>query len=88
MLAAWASSPARPTPIHPRRERRGFPAFFGDRQQLLALTGLETPFDKEEASLEQATDFFLKGFAFAGQAARCLIFGRRSAALQLGLGVG
>jgi hypothetical protein len=30
MLAAWALSPARPTPIHPRRERRGFPAFFGE----------------------------------------------------------
>ena len=25
-------SPARPTPIHPRRERRGFPAFFGDEK--------------------------------------------------------
>jgi hypothetical protein len=29
-LVAWASSPARPTPIHPRRERQGLPALFGD----------------------------------------------------------
>ena len=34
MLAAWALSPARPTPIHPRRERRGFPAFFGEVEKL------------------------------------------------------
>jgi predicted dehydrogenase len=26
LLGSWALSPARPTPIHPRRERRGFSA--------------------------------------------------------------
>jgi hypothetical protein len=26
LLGSWALSPARPTPIHPRRERRGLPA--------------------------------------------------------------
>src|SRR5918996_1393813 len=35
MLAAWALSPARPTPIHPRRERRGFPAFFGESKEVI-----------------------------------------------------
>ena len=36
-LVAWASSPARPTPIHPRRERRGLPAFFGEGEQVVWL---------------------------------------------------
>jgi hypothetical protein len=30
LLGSWALSPARPTPIHPRHECRGFSAFFGD----------------------------------------------------------
>jgi hypothetical protein len=59
-----------------------------DMQKLLALAGLETPFDKQETSLEQPTDLLLNGFALAGQAARRLILGRRSTALQFGLGVG
>jgi hypothetical protein len=37
MLAAWALSPARQTPIHPRRERRGFPAFFGEKDHSKAV---------------------------------------------------
>src|SRR5687767_4004545 len=52
-------------------------------QKLLALAGLETPFDKQEAPLEQATDLVLNGFAFTSQAAGYFIFGRRSPALQL-----
>src|SRR5688500_16503313 len=54
-------------------------------QKLLALAGLETPFDKQEAPLEQATDLVLNGFAFTSQAAGYFIFGRRSTALQLGV---
>jgi hypothetical protein len=30
LLGSWALSPARPTPIHPRHECRGFSAFFGE----------------------------------------------------------
>ena len=59
-----------------------------DLQQLLALAGLETTFDTEEASLKQATDLVLNGCAFAGQAARRLLFGRRATAFQLRLGLG
>ena len=32
LLGSWALSPARPTPIHPRHECRGFSAFFGERE--------------------------------------------------------
>ena len=31
LLGSWALSPARPTPIHPRRERRGLSALLGKR---------------------------------------------------------
>jgi hypothetical protein len=31
LLGSWALSPARPTPIHPRHECRGFSAFFGEK---------------------------------------------------------
>jgi hypothetical protein len=36
LLGSWALSPARPTPIHPRRERRGLPA-------LLVMDGRAPP---------------------------------------------
>ena len=49
-LVAWASSPARPTPIHPRRERRGLPAFIGkwlfadsSRYRILQVSHGNTP---------------------------------------------
>src|SRR5688572_18472706 len=48
-LVAWASSPARPTPIHPRRERRGLPALFGDGSTRLRAS-LSARADQAEAS--------------------------------------
>ena len=44
-------------------------------------------FDKQEASLKQATDLVLDRFAFAGQAPRDLIFGPGTPAFQLGFGL-
>ena len=43
LLGSWALSPARPTPIHPRHECRGFSAFFGDLNSDL----LSVPYDTE-----------------------------------------
>src|SRR6266446_5817054 len=40
LLGSWALSPARPTPIHPRRERRGFSAL------LVNYYGLAQAFDQ------------------------------------------
>src|SRR6266436_7348340 len=60
----------------------------GDPQELLAFGGRQAALDEQEAPLEQGTDFLLYGFAFACQAASPWLFGRRSAALQLGLGFG
>ena len=34
LLGSWALSPARPTPIHPRHECRGFSAFFGETEAM------------------------------------------------------
>src|ERR1043166_2846087 len=34
LLGSWALSPARPTPIHPRPERRGFSAFLVNENTL------------------------------------------------------
>src|SRR5215216_290013 len=37
LLGSWALSPARPTPIHPRPERRGFSALLVNLHDLIAL---------------------------------------------------
>src|SRR5438067_9057851 len=58
LLGSWALSPARPTPIHPRRERRGFSALlvilFNNAG--VASSNGETP-DTIEAMGEYAADF-------------------------------
>jgi hypothetical protein len=40
LLGSWALSPARPTPIHPRPERRGFSALLVS--QMVSYTGTST----------------------------------------------
>ena len=45
LLGSWALSPARPTPIHPRPERRGFSALLVKKQ---------TPKKKRRSILEKA----------------------------------
>jgi len=37
LLGSWALSPARPTPIHPRHECRGFSALLGEDEATLIL---------------------------------------------------
>ena len=37
LLGAWALSPARPTPIHPQPERRGFSALLVSRQGAVVI---------------------------------------------------
>ena len=59
-----------------------------DEQEPFAFARLQATLDEQEAILEQITDFLLDAFAFACQSARLFVFGRRSAALQLGLGLG
>ena len=60
----------------------------GHVQEPLAFTRFHMTFDKQEAILEQVTDFLLDILTSAGSAACFFIFGRWSTALQLGLGLG
>ena len=57
----------------------------GHVQEPLAFTRFHMTFDKQEAILEQVTDFLLDILTSAGSAACFFIFGRWSTALQLGL---
>src|SRR2546428_11416962 len=70
------------TPLAPMRQTSGH------GQEPLAFARLHMPFDTQEAIVEHVTDLLLDRLAFAGSAARCLLFGRRSAALPLGFGPG
>src|SRR4029077_16826460 len=60
----------------------------GDLQAPWAFGWCPVAFDAQEAPLAQGTDCLLHGGAFVRQAASRLLFGRWSAALQLGLGRG
>ena len=60
----------------------------GQVQEPLAFTRFQMTLDKQEAIVEQVTDFLLDILTFAGSAAGFFIFGRRSTALQLRLGLG
>src|SRR4029453_12915959 len=70
-LGSWALSPARPTPIHPRRERRGFSA-------LLVIAGHKGQPEVGKSTGRQGRRRRLKGKAGRGtlEKERPPVFGR------------